>query len=311
MNNTSKRQPCRAVTALLLPLSLGATANEGESLPDATFSAELGAGYEYDSNVSIDELDASSNESDYAWLAELELAVEKPLSESAELNLSYDFSQNWYQEFSEVNRQTHLLGADLSWDLDAVTTGAYAYYIRARLDGRSFLEQFRASPYISGFMGKKWYARGAYVYIDKTIENRPQRNATAHSAEGDLYYFQRGLRSYFNFGYRYKQEDAVAAQFSYRASSLKLRYVRRLSIAGRLSSLELAWRFEDRDYTGIEPTINEKRADDRHRWGAELEIPLTKNFEWVIYAGYSDYDSNLPRAEYDREVYGTQLSYSW
>ena len=61
--------------------------------------------------------------------------------------------------------------------------------------------------------------------------------------------------------------------------------------------LELAYRYEERDYSGITPGIGtgegEERGDERHRWQADLEYPLSSHSALQIYAGYSDYKSNF------------------
>ena len=43
------------------------------------FSAEVGLGGEYDSNVSVDELDATSNESDYAYTVDADLGLDQQI----------------------------------------------------------------------------------------------------------------------------------------------------------------------------------------------------------------------------------------
>lgn len=275
------------------------------------FSAELGIGAEYDSNVAVDELDASSNESDYALTLDGEIKLEQQLGKKTDLSLTYDFSQSNYDQFSNLDRQTHLVGADLATKLGKVTTGLSAYYINARLDGEDFLEYNRASPYVSGFLAKKWFARGSYVYSDKTIEQREGRDAESHAGELDIYYFRRGLRSYYNLGYKFKDEDAVDDQFDYRANNIKLRYVHRFDAWDELLKLELSWRYEDRDYSSITPSIGEKRDDKRHRFKLDLEYPFLERGAFQIYLGYADYDSNYPRSDYEQHVVGTRLSWSW
>ena len=106
----------------------------------ATYSAEAGVGVEYDSNVSVEEVDATSGEGDYALTMDLGLEAKKGLTEKLDGALSYDFSQSLYDEFSQVDRQTHILGADLAYSAQAVDTGLSTYYIHSRLDGDKFLE---------------------------------------------------------------------------------------------------------------------------------------------------------------------------
>lgn len=284
----------------------------GAEAPSRTkFSAEVGIGAEYDSNVSVDELDASSNESDYALVFDAELKLDQQLGERTDLSLTYDFSQSNYEEFTELDRQTHLVGADLATKIGDVTTGLSLYYIKALLDGEDFLEYSRGSPYVSGFLAKKWFARGAYVYSDKTIDQREGRDAESHAGELDLYYFRRGLRSYFNLGYKFKDEDAVDDEYDYAANNIKLRYVHRFDVWSDVLKLELSWRYEDRDYSSITPSIGEKRDDERHRFKVDLEYPFLEKGAFQLYAGYSDYASNYPSADYDQHVVGTRVSWRW
>lgn len=299
------------ICCALLACATALATEAAEEASRTAFSAEVGIGAEYDSNVSVDELDVTASESDYALILDAELKLEQQLTESTDLTLTYDFSQARYDTFSLVDRQTHLLGADFGADLGAVNTGLTLYYINARLDGEAFLEYYRGSPYISGFLAKKWFARGAYVYSDKTIEQNPGRDAESHAGEFDLYFFNRGLRSYFNLGYKFKDEDAREGRFDHRSNSLKLRYIHRFDVMEEVLKLELSWRYENRDYSSITPSIGEKRDDDRHRWKVDLEYPFLERGTFQIYAGYADYESNYPRADYDQHVVGTRLAWSW
>ncbi|MEP6390433.1 MAG: surface lipoprotein assembly modifier [Halioglobus sp.] len=293
--------------------AFAATVQGQDKTPELSTSyyAEIGAGAEYDSNVTVDELDITSNESDYGLTLDASIGLKKPLTNSTELSLSYDFSQTNYKEFSEVDRQTHLVGADLSTELGEVDTGLSTFYIHSRLDGNKFLELYRGSPYVSGFISKRWFTRGAYVYSDKTIENRPARDATTQAGELDFYYFRRGLRSYFNIGYRYRDENAEDDQFDYQSNSAKLRYVQRIELLDRTTKLELSWRFEDRDYSGVTPSIGEKRDEDRNRWRIDYEVPILEQGMVLFYYGYSDYDSNLPSADYTQSLLGARFTYRW
>ena len=133
------------------------------------------------------------------------------------------FSQSIYDKFSQVDRQTHMLGTELGLDLKRADPAISLYYINSRLDGSQFLEMVRVSPSVSGFLAQKWFARGAYVYSDKTLHDRDGRDATTNAGESDLYFFVRGLRQYFNIGYRYRDEDADADQYDYISNSFKIR----------------------------------------------------------------------------------------
>jgi hypothetical protein len=275
------------------------------------FSAEVALGGEYDSNVTVEEVDRATSEPDYALNVDLGLGAQLPLSQRADLEVSYDFSQSSYRKFSEVDRQTHLLGADLALDFTKVDSNLSFFYILSRLDGDKFLELYRLSPAVSGFLAKKWYARGAYVYSDKSVTQSPERDADTNAVEGDLYFFYRGLRSYFNLGYRFKHEDAVADRLDYQSNGVKLRYILRFELWSRMTKLELAWRYEDRDYSAITPSIGEDRADQRHRWRADYEIPVWKGGAVQFYLSYANYDSNYEPVDYTQTIAGTRFIYRW
>ncbi len=283
----------------------------GNGNAHSSLSAEVRVGTEYDTNVSVDEVDAASEQSDQAALLGAQLEYQHEFNGGAELSLGYDFTQTLYAGFSNLNRQTHMLSADLKHKVKTVDIGVSYYYIDSLLDNDDFMTMKRTSPYASTFLSKRLYARAAYVYTDKEIVNRGARDADTDAGELDLYWFRRGLRSYFNVGYRYKNEDANADRFDYKSNSVKLRYIQRFQLFERLAKLELAWRYEDRDYRSPTPSIQQDRADDRHRWEMDLEIPVLDDAAVLFYYKLSDYDSNLPRATYRQHVVGSLFVYRW
>jgi hypothetical protein len=295
-------------------VSLASASKSAEEEPTASKTslyADIAVGGEYDSNVSVEEVDAAISESDYAFTFDVGVGMRQQFTDRLELGLSYDFSLSKYHEFSQVDRATHLLGADFALDFDKVDSNLSVFYVHSRLDGEEFLELYRVSPALAGFLSKKWYARGAYVYSDKSITQRPQRDAETHAGEGDLYFFRRGLRSYFNFGYKYKDEDAVAARLDYTSHSVKLRYIHRLEVFSRTTKLELAWRYEDRDYSSVTPSIGEERWDKRNRWRADYEIPVWRAGAVQLYCSYADYDSNYEPVDYTQTIAGARFVYRW
>lgn len=294
-----------------MPLQAAESGKSGDAGKPVQWNFELGAGAEYDSNVAVSEIDATSGESDYAATADLGIDAKLSPAKGTDLSINYDLSQSSYREFSRVDRQTHILGADLRRDLGKATAGLSTYLVHSRLDAEPFLDLVRVSPSISGFTAKRWFARAAYVYSERRIEDRPSRDAVSHAIEADLYYFHRGLRSYFNIGYRYRDEDAVDDQLSFHSNSIKLRYIRRFTLFDRQAKAELAWRYEERDFEQETTEITAIRQDDRGRWKADLEIPLSQRWQWQLYASYGDYQSNLPTVDFTQTIVGTRLSYRW
>ncbi|EED36310.1 conserved hypothetical protein [Luminiphilus syltensis NOR5-1B] len=291
----------------LLGISVCCALSFGEVHAETTLSGGVNVGREYDSNVSIDEVEASSGRSDHALVYGADIGVDQTLGDNAKASLSYSFGQTAYDTYSRLSRQTHILGANLSANIGAISTGLNYFYINALLDGNDFLTYKRLSPSISGFASKRWFFRGAYVRSEKSIETRSGRDAITDGAELDAYFFWKGLRRYINAGYNYKSENSQADRFDYRSHGLKLRFVQRFTAFERLSTVELSARFEQRDYSADTPSIGEERDDDRLRLKAELEIPVTSYLNWQVYGAYGDYSSNLPAADYDQTVVGTRV----
>ena len=137
MPRLSRRVRLAAAVMTWSCLGHAAAAPDAEQLAPADWSAMLGIGVEYDSNVSVEEVDATTNQGDYAMTLDAGLGVKKQLSTRTEAALTYDFSQSIYDKFSQVDRQTHMLGADLGLDLARVDPSLSVYYIDSRLDGSS------------------------------------------------------------------------------------------------------------------------------------------------------------------------------
>ena len=287
------------------------TAQEHSEGGATRWSAEAGAGLEYDTNVSVDEVDLSSGQSDHARMLDLQLGVRQAFGEDTRLSVDYSISQSDYREFDRVDRLTQIIGADLSSNLGKGRVAGSAHYIDSRLDGERFLSYTRFSPSYSRFLARQWFVRAAYVYAERRIDGRTERNATTQNGEADLYYFHRGLRSYFNAGYRYRDEDTIAPELDFTAHGLKLRYIRRFNALSRQAKAEFACRYEERDYTSPEPAIDAPRRDDRLRWKVDFEIPVKGRFTWQVYYSYGDFTSNLPRADFTQTIIGTRLQYNW
>ncbi len=285
--------------------------DEPEDEDGPRFFVELEGGAEYDSVVSLDELDLSSEESDTALRAEATLGYTQLFGKTVELDLSYSYNILDYQDFSEVDQNSHILSADLKKDLGGADVGLSGFYVNSDLDDESFLELGRISPYVSGFFARGWFARGGVVYADKTNDVNPGRDATTVIGEVDLYHFPPGKPWFINIGYKYRDEDADAARFDYAGNTFKARYVHRLTLFGKDARFELSYRYLDRDYSSVTPSIGEDRSDERDRIHTQLELTLSPRWDAELYYIYSDWESNLESVDFDQYVTGLMFRYRW
>lgn len=82
----------------------------------SAFGLELSGGLEYDTNVSIPEIDAATAKGNYAALLDADLAYCRALRKDSKLRSGYGLSQSLHDEFSEFDIQNHMVSRDLSHD---------------------------------------------------------------------------------------------------------------------------------------------------------------------------------------------------
>ena len=275
------------------------------------FGLELAAGYAWDDNVGLDELERATGESDEVTSLEIQGSAEFSFDDRASVRISAGLVDDSYRQFSRVDRRTESLGINLETMLGKATVGINWFDVSADLDDEAFLTYERLSPYVAGFLSKQWFIRGEYVYGEKTIARRPGREADSHSVSIDSYYFIQGLKRYAVLGYTFRVDNARANRYDYDSHALKLRYVHRESLANLPLELELEGKFEDRRYKSPDPFIKTEREDTRLRFSAELRLLITEYASVSVHVKNSDYDSNLPTASYSDLVVGTELRLSF
>lgn len=274
---------------------------------DSPFSVGVSVGAEYDSNISVNELDANTSADDVAAVIDADLDFETEIASDTELSLGYSFSQSLHADFTDFDLQSHFASAGLSHDFGSVDVGGAYRFIYTRLGGDDFLVIQQASPYVSKFFGRKLFVRADYTYTDKNFQSQIARDAEVHAGGADVYYFLNGVRTYFIAGYKFEDEDAVDPQFDYQSHNIKLRFSQRIAVGDRDLKLKLGWRYETRDYSSITPSIGVIRDDNRHRFQSDLEIPITDHIYMQLEYEYADFSSNLPAADYTQSVAGARL----
>lgn len=271
-----------------------------------TFS--LGSGVEYDSNVAVLELDASSNAGDAAALFEFGVNYDKPGEGVFDFRTGYNFSQTQHEDFEAFDVGIHRGSATFAWDLEGVDTGANLQYAHAELDGEEFLVLEQFSPYVQKLMSERLFLRFALAHTEKTFAGNPERDAEAASLSSDAYVFLNGLTTYMVFGHRYNDEDALDNQFDYSGHELKLQLNRRFEAGSRTLTFKTYLRYETRDYSNPTLSIGERRRDDRYQLEALAELPLGEHVLATFGYKHADNQSNLPNLDFAENVYSVEFS---
>jgi hypothetical protein len=298
-----------AISALALGSASAATAPEKPELRDGPnpITVELSAGVEYDSNVSVIDVDDNTGADDFAAVFDGEVEFAPDLGEDSSFALGYSFSQSLYETFDDFNLQSHLASVDASHDLGIFEIGGAYRFAHSRLGGDSFLTLNQFSPSIARFFGDNLYVRGEYTYTDRNFIGRTDRDGKSNAAAGDVYYFMNGARTYLAAGYRYEKENTLDPQFDFKGDTFRARFSQRFPAGARDGHFRVGYRYEIRDYSSITPSIGVLREDKRHRFNAELEVPIGKALFARLNAEYGDFQSNLPAADFNQTVVSARL----
>ena len=192
----------------------------------------------------------------------------------------------------------HLLYADLSHDFSALTLGGNYYYANADLGGDSFLELNQYSLYAGKLFGASWYLRGALNLSRKEFDSFNTRDADNSGASIKLYRFFNDGRSSVTLAYAFEDEDTRGSSFVYTADTMRLRLNHRFMLATKEARLQLGYRFQDRAYANVTPSINAPRDDSQSVFDARLEVTLVENLALVARWENGDYQSRLPSADF-------------
>lgn len=291
-----------AATAALAEETGAAKKSSGPS-----FDVEIAAGVDYDSNVSVDQIDTNTGQDDFAAALEADFDLTAPLGPDTEFQLGYGFSQSLHFDFTAFDVQSHLATADLSHDFGFVDIGAAYRFAYSRLGGDPFLTMHQINPYMSKFIGKTLFVRAGYTYADKNFDTSPLRDARNNSFGGDVYVFLNGVKSYLVGGYERERENAFGDEFDYHADNFRARFAQRFPFGAGDAELSVGYRLDDRNYDNVTPSILAVRDDKRQRFEVDLELPITGHAFARLEYEHGDYKSNLPSADFKQDLAGVRL----
>lgn len=301
--------PLWAAPILLSLLAAAAQAQTTDS--PFTFSGSLQAGTEYNSNVSVSELESASGESDMAAALDASVDMNWKASERVSVDAGYSLTSRQYDDFDDFDLDMHLLYGDLSYQLDQVTLGTNYYFADAQLGGDDFLTLKQSSLYAGRLFDERFYLRGALNVADKDFDGFEGRDADTQGVSLDAFWFFNQGMSTWVLGYSFDDEDARTPAFAYEADTVRTRYTHRFVWNGRESSVQLGGRAQLRDYIGITPAIGAPRDDKQYVLDARIEVKL---MPWLAVIGElerGDYHSRLATADYRENRIGAGFELSF
>ena len=269
-----------------------------------TYELDISAGFLYDSNVSLDEIDLTSRRGDQATIIRAGVSVDHQFSDKIDGSVGYSISDKSYDEFSEFDLRTGLLSASIDGKVaDKTKLGLQLNHADSQLNGDDYLQLTKVSPNLSWFLSKSQYLRISIDYTDKSFDGRPTRDAEDVGLGVDWYYFLNSTKNYFVFGYDFNQEDAIDNAFDFSGNTFKFSWINKPEFIGLNSKFRLGFRYEIRDYD--DPISGDgvtSRSDDRLRLFSKFEITPVKNVVVELEYEYSDFESTEDVFTYDQDI---------
>lgn len=297
------------------PLALGVLAAAFAATPALAkdtqpWSLTVKAGVEYDSNVTVEQTDVTTNIGDSALNLGVEAGYKLIDNKNGDkLSIAYDFSQSLHQDLTDFDIQSHSGTIAGATEVAGATLGmSYSFY-HLLLGGDRFLDMQVLNPSVSGFIAPNVYARGAYSYFDKNFKVANDRDAENHQGAADLYYFFNNSRSYFTVGGRYEIENAVGPEFDYDGFALNANVQFPLVLTSDKGKINLGYAYRKRDYDNVTPSLGEKRHENRSTFKAMAETPLIKALSLRVEYQYTDRNSNYLPSNYTENLVSGTLSY--
>ncbi len=291
-------------TVLITTVIPQASAEENDPL---FLSLEVGA--EYDDNITVDAADVTSQQGDSAALIDGMIEYDFINDGNNSLKAGYSFSQSLHFDLSEFDLQIHGASLTASTNVNDVDLALTYRYNNIRLGNEAFLEMHTVQPTFTTLVGNDILVVGGYEYLKQNFKQPLlfTRNANRHSGNLKLYFLLGNGRT-INAGYKYSNQDAVAAELDYTGHTFDVGF--KIPIAGlEGTKFRGRYRYQKKNYSNIDPIIGANRFDKSNALRASLAFPLFQDFTAKLQYEYTDFKSNLPGLSYKNNLISFNLGW--
>jgi hypothetical protein len=277
---------------------------------DGEFTLSVFGGVEYDSNITVEEIDANANKSDFAGLLDFSAGYTSKINDDISFNVGYDLSQSLYFDVSEFDLQSHGLSVGSDMEVNGVDLGFTYTFFHNRLGGDSFLNMHVVSPSVAYMFGESTYVRGNYTFVDKSFKSSPDRDASTHSVGFDVYQFNEG-GDFFTMGLRYEVEGALADEFDYKSFVANAGFQSKFDFNNGEAKANVGLEYVNRNYDNLTPSIAAERSDKRTTFNLDATIPAYVNINAKLAYKFINAKSNLDVADYNEHILSLSFGYSF
>jgi Tfp pilus assembly protein PilF len=268
-------------------------------------------GFEYDDNITVSELDLTTELDDFAYLFEFAGAYKFQITPAFELEVGYDFYQSLYDDLSAFDLQSHIFSLNGSYEVNGLDLGLLSMYNRTSLGADDFLEIYSTSPSIGLSVTDAWYATVNYSYKNTNFFNLSDRDAQNHGfGLGNFLFFLDG-KVMVQIGYNFENEITTGAEFEYLGHFLNTKVIFPIPLANLKTKVSLGYNYSYKDYKNITASIGEKRDDYRNTAEIQIFQPIYKNIYTKLNYQYINSVSNLASSDYQENVANLLLGISF
>ncbi|MGQ4277513.1 hypothetical protein ACQ5ES_10740 [Pseudidiomarina sp. E22-M8] len=299
----------KTLVPMLLMLSLNVSAEEQADAWE--FGSEIEAGYRYDSNVGLTQIDENTSQSDQLVTLRGKLQANWQATDKLAFTASYQAEQERYREFSQYDLQIHTLTGEVSYQLPWFKVGISQHNADAKVAENDFLDFKQTSYYLGDLIGDSVYWRLAHQQITKTLTDYPQRNAKANYYSVDTFWFFAQGSRFLTFAYTKQDEVAAEPKFSFAGHQFRSSVNQTLQGWDHAQKLSLSITYQDHDYRAAWSPASTARQDQLTTLEGKWEVPLSNYFELALTAKHSNSESNAEVADYRDTTAGISFKLSF
>jgi tetratricopeptide (TPR) repeat protein len=278
--------------------------------PQKPWSLSLGAGYEYDDNITVDELNQTTNLADFSYLFELEGSYKFLKTPKYELEAGYSFFQSVHDDLASFDLQSHIFSLNGSYEWGKLNFGIFNIYNLTNLGADEFLEIYSTSPSVGLAVNEKWFATFTYSYKDTHFFDSPLRDAQNHGfALGNFLFIMDG-KGMIQVGYRFENEITTGPAFDYWGHYVDSKVQLPLPFS-KNTKISLSYQYFFRDFKNVTASIGETRDDFRHTIGLGVIQPIYKNIFGKLNYQFIDSTSNLTASDFKENIASISLGVSF
>lgn len=270
--------------------------------PQKPWSIAFHTGFEYDDNITVNELDLTTELDDFSYLFEFAGAYKLQITPEFELEAGYDFYQSLHDDLAAFDLQSHIFSLNGAYEINGLDLGLLSMYNRTSLGADDFLEIYSTSPSVGFSVTDAWYATVNYSYKNTNFFNLPDRDAQNHGfGLGNFLFFLDG-KVMVQMGYNFENEITTGAEFEYLGHFLNTKVKFPIPLLNLKTRVSLGYNYSYKDYKNITASIGEKRDDYRNTAEVQIFQPIYKNLYTKLNYQYINSVSNLASSDYQENI---------